>query len=53
MRDIAGEMAPLLHRGDLVIVGQPEQVPLAWYYLPAGLRFANTSRARWSRIRSR
>jgi mannosyltransferase len=43
MRDIAGEMAPLLHRGDLVIVGQPEEVPLAWYYLPAGLRFANTS----------
>jgi hypothetical protein len=43
MRDIAGEMAPLLHRGDLVILGQPEEVPLAWYYLPAGLRFANTT----------
>jgi mannosyltransferase len=43
MRDIAGEMGPRLHRGDLVIVGQPEAVPLAWYYLPAGLRFANTT----------
>jgi mannosyltransferase len=41
MRDIAGELGPDLHRGDLVIVGQPEEVPLAWYYLPAGVRFAN------------
>ncbi|MGI8902860.1 MAG: glycosyltransferase family 39 protein [Solirubrobacteraceae bacterium] len=41
VRDVAGEMAPLLHAGDLVIVGQPEQVPLTWYYLPAGLRYAN------------
>jgi uncharacterized membrane protein len=40
MRDVAGEMAPYLHRGDLVISGQPEQVPLAYYYLPAGLRYA-------------
>ncbi|HET9718934.1 MAG TPA: hypothetical protein VFP55_02535, partial [Solirubrobacteraceae bacterium] len=42
MKDVAAELAPLLHRGDLVIVGQPEQTPLAYYYLPAGLRFANT-----------
>lgn len=42
MQDIAGEMAPMLHPGDLVIVGQPEQTPLAYYYLPGGLRFANT-----------
>ncbi len=42
MRDIGGEVAPQLHRGDLVIVGQPEEVPLAWYYLPSGLRYANT-----------
>ena len=42
MRDVAGELAPLLHRGDLVISGQPEQVSLAWYYLPSGLRYANT-----------
>jgi hypothetical protein len=43
MRDVGGEMTSLLHAGDLVIVGQPEETPLAWYYLPAGLRFANTS----------
>jgi mannosyltransferase len=42
MRDVAGELAPMLHPGDLVVVGQPEQVALAWYYLPAGLRFAST-----------
>jgi mannosyltransferase len=42
MRDLSGEFSPLLHRGDLVVVGQPEQTPLAWYYLPAGLRYANT-----------
>jgi hypothetical protein len=42
MRDIGGEMSPLVHPGDLVIVGQPEQTTLAWYYLPPGLRFANT-----------
>jgi mannosyltransferase len=42
MRDVAAEVAPLMHKGDLVIVGQPEQTPLAWYYLPSGLRYANT-----------
>src|SRR5438270_889188 len=42
MRDVGAEMAPLLHPGDLVVVGQPEQTPLNWYYLPAGLRFAST-----------
>ena len=35
-------MAPLLHQGDLVISGQPEQTPLAYYYLPGGLRYATT-----------
>jgi len=45
VRDLSGEMAPLLHPGDLVISGQPEQVPLAWYYLPAGLRFADVTGA--------
>jgi hypothetical protein len=34
MRDVAGEMAPLMHPGDMVISGQPEQIPLGWYYLP-------------------
>ena len=42
MQDVAAEMAPLLHPGDLVVVAQPEQTPLAWYYLPGGLRFATT-----------
>ena len=44
MRDVGGEMAQRLHSGDLVIVSQPEQVPLAWYYLPNGrqLQYAST-----------
>jgi hypothetical protein len=42
MRDVGGVMSPLLHPGDLVISGQPEQTTLAWYYLPDGLRYANT-----------
>jgi len=45
MRDVAGELGPLLRPGALVVVGQPEQTTLAWYYLPAGLRFASTSGA--------
>jgi mannosyltransferase len=43
MRDVAGELGPRLHQGDLVVVGQPEQVPLAWYYLPSGLRYSDTT----------
>lgn len=43
MRDIAGEMGRYLHPGDVVVVGQPEQVPLAWYYMPGGLRFADVT----------
>jgi len=42
MREVSGEMTPLLHRGDLVVVAQPEQTPLSWYYLPSGLRYAST-----------
>jgi mannosyltransferase len=45
MKDIGGEMNSYLHKGDLVIVGQPEQTPLAYYYLNDGnhsLTFANT-----------
>jgi mannosyltransferase len=42
VRDISGEMTQHLHAGDLVISGQPEQVPLTWYYLPRGLRYAST-----------
>jgi mannosyltransferase len=42
MRDISGEMTPLLHRGDTVIVGQPESMPLAWYYLGSELHYVST-----------
>ena len=42
VRDVGGEMTSLMHPGDVVLVGQPEQVPLTWYYLPPGLRYANT-----------
>ena len=44
MRYVAATMGPLLHKGDTVVVGQPEQTTLAWYYLPGGLRYANTAR---------
>jgi hypothetical protein len=40
VRDVAGELAPDMRPGDLVLVGEPQQSPLAWYYLPGGLRFA-------------
>jgi mannosyltransferase len=40
MSDVGAELAPLLHTGDLVVVAQPEQTTLAWYYLPDGLRYA-------------
>jgi hypothetical protein len=42
LRDVGGEMAPLLHPGDLVISGQPDQIAVTWYYLPGGLRWAST-----------
>jgi mannosyltransferase len=45
MRDIGAEMAPYLRAGDQVVVGQPEETPLAWYYLPGGLRWVNTAGA--------
>ncbi len=51
MRDVGGEMGPLLHRGDLVIVGQPEQTPLAYYYLPGGLQIRQHGRRRRRRSR--
>jgi mannosyltransferase len=42
VRDIGAEVGAQLHPGDLVLVGQPEQAPLVWYYMPAGLRYAST-----------
>jgi len=42
MRDISGELTPLLHKGDLVVSAQPDSTPLSWYYLPAGLQYATS-----------
>lgn len=42
MRDVSGELANDLRPGDLVVVAQPDQAALAWYYLPGGLRWATT-----------
>jgi hypothetical protein len=42
MKGVAAEVNPYLHQGDLVVLGQPEQAPLAWYYLPRGLHYATT-----------
>jgi mannosyltransferase len=42
MRELSGELAKDLHPGDMVLVGQPEQVPLAYYYLPSNLQYAST-----------
>ena len=42
VKDIAGELDPVLHRGAVVLVTQPEQTPLVWYYLPAGLSYDTT-----------
>jgi mannosyltransferase len=42
VRDIAFETAPQMRAGDLVVSGQPEQMPdLAYYYGP-GMRYAHT-----------
>jgi mannosyltransferase len=40
VRAISEAIAPSLHRGDLVVSTQPEQVPVLRYYLPDGLRYA-------------
>jgi hypothetical protein len=42
VRQIAAEVAPELHRGDLILSTHPEQVPVLSYYLPGGLRYATT-----------
>jgi len=43
VRDIGAEAGSQMRPGDLVVVGQPEQVPVSWYYLPGGLRYADTA----------
>ncbi len=42
VRDIGAEVGAQMRSGDLVISGQPEQTPLVWYYMPGGLRYADT-----------
>jgi mannosyltransferase len=42
MQQVAAQIGPLLQRGDVVAVAQPEQTPLADYYLPSGLRWSST-----------
>jgi hypothetical protein len=42
VRDIGAEVGSQMRPGDLVLVGQPEQTPLVWYYMPAGLRYSDT-----------
>jgi hypothetical protein len=42
VRDIGAEVGAQMSSGDLVLVGQPEQTPLVWYYMPGGLRYADT-----------
>lgn len=42
VRDIGAEVGAQMRPGDLVISGQPEQTPLVWYYMPGGLRYADT-----------
>jgi hypothetical protein len=42
MNEVATQLSPQMHRGDLVVVAQPEQTPLANYYMPSGLRYATT-----------
>jgi hypothetical protein len=42
VQDLSAQMWPLMHPGDEVVVGQPEQTALAYYYFGAGLKWANT-----------
>lgn len=42
MQQLAGQLGPSLRAGDAVALAQPEQVPLADYYLPSGLRWFST-----------
>jgi hypothetical protein len=39
LRKLAGAMAPRLQHGDLVLLAQPGLTPVAYKYLPAGLRY--------------
>ena len=41
-KQLASQLAPSLHRGELVISTHPEQVPVLRYYLGPGFRWATT-----------
>ena len=41
-KQIAAQLAPLVHPGELVVSTHPEQVPVLRYYLGGGLRWATT-----------
>jgi mannosyltransferase len=41
-KSIAAQLAPSMHRGELVVSTHPEQVPVLRYYLGPGLRWATT-----------
>ncbi len=43
VRDVAEAIGPSLHRGDLVVSTQPEQISVLAYYLPEGLRYATVT----------
>jgi mannosyltransferase len=40
VRELAEAIGPSLHRGDLVVSTQPEQISVLAYYMPPGLRYA-------------
>jgi hypothetical protein len=42
VRDITSDLAPQMRAGDLVISGQPEQMPALAYYFGPGMRYAHT-----------
>jgi mannosyltransferase len=42
MNEVAAQLGGRLHHGDVVVMAQPEQASLAWYYLPTGVRWAST-----------
>lgn len=42
MNEVAAQLGGRLKHDDVVLSAQPEATPLAWYYLPSGLRFDTT-----------
>ena len=42
VRDIAAEIGPQMHAGDIVVSGQPEQMPTLAYYFGPDKRYAHT-----------